>query len=167
MVPVLLVALLIAGGGVARPPDLPVCVVAHVPAGVDPGSVDLEWVRRIFLVRQRFWPDGSAAHPVNLPPDAPEREAFSTVVLGRSIRDLAAYWNDRYFHGTRPPPTVASVEALRILLERTPGSVGYVWEADTDALPAGVVPLLCVGAGGEGGVRRPRDRADPRPAPPP
>ena len=145
MVRVLLVALLsglLPDGGDGWRALPGVCVVAHVSA--DTPDPDLETVRRLFLIRQRFWPDGSAAHPVNLPASADVREAFSLAVFGQPVRDMAAYWNERYFHGTRPPPTLASEAAVLLFLERTPGGVGYVSEAAAAALPAGVRSLLCV-----------------------
>ena len=153
MVPVLVVALLSAGGpwGPAGLPDGesladPVCVVAHLPPGLGPGAVELELVRRLFLARQGSWPDGTPAHPVNLPAASPIRDQFSREVLGQGVRELAAYWNDRYFHGTRPPPTVASTEAVRLFLAGTAGGVGYLPEPETLSLPAGVQRLFCVPA---------------------
>lgn len=148
MVSVFVIALLSAGGwgGVGRqeaPPD-PVCVVAHLPPGVDAGTVEVELVRRLFLVRQQFWPDGTTAHPVNLPANSPVREEFSRAAFGQGVRELAAYWNDRYFHGTRPPPTVGSPEALRLFLSRTEGSVGYLLAEDAASLPPGIERLFCL-----------------------
>lgn len=142
MVLVVLVALLSAATAPVRDD---VCVVAHLPSGVEARSVDVDLVRRLFLVRQRFWPDGSVAHPVNLPANSPVRDTFSRVVLGRSVKALAPYWSDRYFHGTRPPPTVASAEAMQLFLERTPGSVGYVAGGGASSLPAPVISIFCLG----------------------
>ncbi len=162
MVPVLLVTLLGAAfagaggpaGGVAPPPasawlgagqpvqEASLCVVANVPE--DAANVDLDFVRRIFLVRQRFWPDGGAAHPVNLPASSEARERFSLEVFGETVTDMVPYWNDRYFHGTRPPRTVASEAAVLLFVARTPGGVGYVSQPLTRDLPAGVREVLCL-----------------------
>jgi hypothetical protein len=147
MVSVLLVALLI-GAASAAPSEQAeerVCVVAHLPDGVDPSTVDLDLVRRLFLVRQRFWRSGKQAHPINLPASSPVRAWFSQAAFGQSVRDMAPYWNDRYFHGTRPPPTVASEAAVILFLERTPGGVGYVRASLADALPPSLTRLVCVG----------------------
>ncbi len=142
MVPVLLLALLTALAGKPTAQTNPVCVVANLPASV--GEVDLDLVRRLFLLRQRFWPDGSPAHPVNLPAASQVRERFSRAVFGQSVQDMAPYWNERYFHGTRPPATVASEAAVLLFVARTRGGVGYVQRPATDALPDGVRVLLCV-----------------------
>lgn len=151
MVPVLLVALL---GGLAPPPpsptrqaDEPVCVVAHLPDGVDAAAVDVEFVRRLFLVRQRFWPDGTVAHPVNLPAASLLRERFSREAFGQGVKEMAPYWNDRYFHGTRPPPTVASEAAVVLFVERTAGGVGYVRESVADTVSLPTLRLFCLPLG--------------------
>jgi hypothetical protein len=148
MVSVLLVALLI-GGATAPPPsgraEEPVCVVAHLPAGVDATSIDVDLVRRLFLVRQRFWPGGEQAHPVNLPAASPVRERFSRAAFGQGVKDMAPYWSDRYFHGTRPPPTMASETAVILFLERTQGGVGYVEAPLADNLPPTLTRLFCLG----------------------
>jgi len=123
-----------------------VCVVANLPG--DPPDADVELVRRIFELRQRFWPDGTPAHPVNLPAASPVRERFSRAVFGQSVKDMAGYWNERYFHGTRPPPSLASEQAVLLYVARTRGGVGYVKADSADALPDGVKKVLCVGEDG-------------------
>jgi hypothetical protein len=120
-----------------------VCVVANLPG--DPPRPDVELVRRIFELRQRFWPDGTRAHPVNLPATSPVREEFSQAVFGESVKEMAAYWNERYFHGTKPPPSLASEQAVLLYVARTKGGVGYVKADSADSLPDGVKKVLCVG----------------------
>lgn len=118
------------------------CVVAR--RGDVSESVDLDLVRRIFLARQRFWPSGTVAHPVNLPASSPLREFFSRETFGQSVRELAPYWNERYFHGTRPPPTVASEDAVLLFVARTPGGVGYVGGVRAEQLPQALTRILCL-----------------------
>ena len=57
---------------------------------------------------------------------------------------MAGYWNERYFHGTRPPPSLASEQAVLLYVARTRGGVGYVKADSADALPDGVKKVLCV-----------------------
>lgn len=148
MVPVLLVAVLIGAPASRTPPAgaEQVCVIAHLPDGVSATRVDVDLIRRLFLVRQRFWSDGAQAHPVNLPATSPVRERFSRAAFGQGVKDMAPYWNDRYFHGTRPPPTVASEAAVILFLERTPGGVGYVQAPLADALRPPLTRLFCLAA---------------------
>lgn len=148
MVRVLLLALLAAGAH--APPrsarqegQVTPCVVASLPRAADAGT-DLDRIRQLFLMRERFWPSGAAAHPVNLPPSAELRDRFSRLALGQSVSELAPYWNERYFHGTRPPPTVASEAAVLLFVARTRGAVGYVSLGASDELPEGVTRLTCL-----------------------
>lgn len=123
----------------ARPPArtaprLAVVVNAQAPAQ----ALDRAELRRIFLLRQRLWSDGTRVAPINLPADTPLREQFSRTVLGGGSRDFATYWNDLYFHGTQPPATVVSEQAVLLFVARTPGAVGYVSEEAAATLPSGV-----------------------------
>lgn len=101
-----------------------VAVIAHEGVGVD--GMEAVQVRRVFLLRQRFWGDGSAVVPVNLPASSPVREEFSELLLGQTTRDLAGYWSDLYFHGIQPPRVLDSQEAVLLFVTRTPGAIGYV-----------------------------------------
>lgn len=83
-------------------------------------------IRRIFLLRQRYWGDGLPVAPVNLPAASLVRNEFSQLALGQSTRDLAEYWKDLYFHGTQPPPVLDSEEAVVLYVARTAGAIGYV-----------------------------------------
>lgn len=151
MVRVLLLALLVRPGPASVRPgrrasqeaEVAPCVVANLAEAADAQS-SLDFVRRLFLLRDRFWPSGEAAHPVNLPASSELRERFTREVFGQSVKDQAAYWNERYFHGTRPPPTVASEAAVLLFVARTPGAVGYVGRDAVEALPTGVRRLMCL-----------------------
>ncbi|MET0396354.1 MAG: hypothetical protein ABW277_05995 [Longimicrobiaceae bacterium] len=118
----------------------PLAVIAH--ARVPESRLDAGEVRRIFLLRRRFWRGGTRILPVNLPAGSPTRLAFSRAVLGRTPRDLADYFNDLYFHGTRPPPVLASERAVLLYVARTPGAVGYVPAAALAAPEAAEVKVL-------------------------
>lgn len=107
-------------------------IVVVVHDDVPGDTLDPATIRRVFLRRQRFWADRSLAAPVNLPATSPVREHFSLAVLGRSPRDMAAFWNDLYFNGVQPPPVVESQRAMLLYVARTPGAIGYV---AADSLP--------------------------------
>ena len=95
--------------------------------------VDRDALREIYLRRQRLWPNGAQAIPVNLPAGHPLREEFSRLVLGRPSRDLVAYWNGRYFEGIRPPIVLPSAAAVRAYVAAEPAAVGYLPVAEVDA----------------------------------
>ena len=129
-----------ATGGARAPARAlsPGTLVVIVHDGVPDRDLSPDRLRRIFLVRERFWSNGVRIAPVNLPAGNPVREAFSVRVLGRSSRALAAYWNDLYFHGTLPPPTVGSEQAVVRFVAATPGAIGYVTAEAAAELPGGV-----------------------------
>ncbi|HET7464132.1 MAG TPA: hypothetical protein VFJ82_22940 [Longimicrobium sp.] len=151
----LLAAALALAGGAATPAadadEAPALLVVVHP-GVDAARLDRAEVRRIYLLRRRFWSDGSRVTPVNLPAASPVRDAFSRAALGRPARELADYWNDLYFHGTAPPAVVPSERAVLLFVARTRGAVGYVTRAAYDAAQAEpgappVRPVLEIGGG--------------------
>lgn len=122
-------------------------VIAH--ATVHPERVDRNEARRMWLLRRRFWHDGTRIVPVNLPASSPVRDAFSRAVLGSPARDLVAFWNDLYFHGTLPPPVLPSERAVMLFVARTPGAAGYVTEssylaarAEDSAIASGTYTVL-------------------------
>ena len=104
-------------------PDVPVATLAPSDA------------RRIFLLRQRFWPHGQHIAPVNLPAASPLRRDFSLKLLGRSVREMSEYWNEMYFHGTEPPAVLESERAVLLYVARTPGAIGYIRAATLRAAP--------------------------------
>jgi hypothetical protein len=127
----------------APPPDgggAPATLVLVANPGAPPETVGREEARRIWLLRRRFWRDGTRIVPVNLPASSPVRDQFSRAVLGRPARDLAAYWNDLWFHGTSPPAVVPSERAVLLFVARTRGAVGYVSQAALSADPADPAP---------------------------
>lgn len=98
-------------------------------------GIDVREARRIFMLRQRFWPHGRRIAPVNLPAASPLRRDFSSRLLGRSVRDMSEYWNDLYFHGTQPPPVLESERAVLLYVARTGGAIGYVRAGTLRAAP--------------------------------
>ena len=95
-------------------------------------QLSLEEVTQIYLRRKRFWDDGSAIVPLNLPSQAPLREHFSQRVLKQTEPRLANYWNRLYFDGIFPPATLASTEAVRRYVASDPNAIGYVPLAEVD-----------------------------------
>lgn len=95
-------------------------------------EIDRDALRELYLRRQRLWPNGTAAVPVNLPPGSAPRETFSRLVLGRSVRDLVAYWNARYFEGIRPPVVLPSGAAVCAYVGAEPGAIGYLPASEVD-----------------------------------
>lgn len=123
-----------------RAADLPVHVVVHPTRA---GSLTIGEVRAIFLKQQILWSDGQPIVPVNREAESEARESFSRHVFGQGSRQMAAYWNRRYFEaGEFPPATLASEEAVVRFVAANANAIGYVVGADTGAASVAVVLVL-------------------------
>lgn len=90
-------------------------------------------LRPIFQTKKDTWPDGTPAHPMNLPESSPIRQAFDTAVLGLDPDRVARYWIDRKIRGgDRPPPTLGSSALIVKLVSKTAGGLGYVEASAVD-----------------------------------
>ena len=94
--------------------------------------LDVHELARIYLRTRRFWDDGTPIVPLNLEAASRERDAFTRRVLGKNASWLAAYWNERYFHGVFPPTVVSSPTSVKRYLETEPGAIGYFDARDVD-----------------------------------
>ncbi len=119
-----------ASGAEDEPSATPIAVVVGRESFLKEITKDV--LREVYLRRQRLWPNGTRAIPVNLPPSNPLREKFSRSVLGRSTQDLVAYWNDRYFEGITPPAVLPSPAAVLVYLAVEPAAIGYLALSDVD-----------------------------------
>ena len=106
-----------------------VAVIVHPERRVE---LSVEEVAQIYLRRKRFWGDGTAIVPLNLPSQVPLREHFSRIVINQTEARLADYWNRQYFYGILPPATLASTEAVRRYVASDPNAIGYVPVSEVD-----------------------------------
>lgn len=96
---------------------------------------------QIFWRKKQYWQTGVRIHPVNLHAEHPLRIAFSKTVLGSPPGEQADYWNGLYFHGTKPPYSLQSEEAVLRYVSTTKGAVGYISICELDDR---VKPLLWI-----------------------
>jgi ABC-type phosphate transport system substrate-binding protein len=96
-------------------------------------ALAIDDVRRIYLGGRRFWDDGSTIVAFNLPAGTPVRERFSRRVLHGDSAQLAAYWNERYFHGMFPPAVLSSSDAVKRYVASEPGAIGYIEATEVDS----------------------------------
>ena len=107
-----------------------VAVIVH-PANQNVLSADI--VQRIYLGRDKSFPDGSQAVPVALPDNVPNTEAFNNELLKKSSSQVKAYWSKLIFTGKgTPPKTVASDAEMMQLIGTNPNLIGYVDAASVD-----------------------------------
>lgn len=98
-------------------------VVGH---NAPPMHINRATLRDIFLKKIFVTEQGDPYIPVNLPPGQPLRRAFALMLFRETGDELQSYWNERYFHGVRPPYVLGSQNAVLKFVARTPGAIGYV-----------------------------------------
>ncbi|HEY9199223.1 MAG TPA: hypothetical protein VIR60_07640 [Gammaproteobacteria bacterium] len=125
--------------------DIVVIVADAAPEEVlDEGTLRDIYLKKIFLDAA-----GRRRIPVNLPADAPLREAFSRALFHKSTDELQDYWNQNYFHGITPPYVLGSQDAMVRFVARTPGAIGYIASC---YLRPGVRQVLTLPLGADTGV---------------
>ena len=81
-------------------------------------------VINIFLGRYRKWPNGTTARPIDL---EPEKARFYSLLVGKSLPEMNAYWARLIFSGTTAPPlTVENPEELLKIIRSNSGAIGYI-----------------------------------------
>lgn len=80
----------------------------------------------IYWRKKQYWREGLRIHPVNLHAEHGLRLSFSKTVLGSLPGEQTNYWNGLYFHGTTPPYSLQSEEAVLRYVAATKGAIGYV-----------------------------------------
>ena len=91
-----------------------------------------EQLRTIYLKQRRFWDDGTPIVALNREPGSADRETFSQRVLGAASAEFVTYWNEQYFDGIFPPPTLSSSIAAKRYVAADRNAIGYVEVHDLD-----------------------------------
>lgn len=92
-----------------------------------------EQVADIYLGRVTTLPGGTSAQPLDLPASSQEREAFYSLITGKSSAQVRAYWAKMSFTGKGiPPKTVASSADIKKLASSKPGAIAYLAESAVD-----------------------------------
>lgn len=80
----------------------------------------------IYWRKKLYDKEGKAIRPANLHAEHPLRLLFSQQVLKSTPKAQVDYWNGLYFHGTLPPRTLQSEEAVMRYVADTSNAIGYV-----------------------------------------
>ena len=96
----------------------------------------------IFLKKEKRWPDGQPAVPVEPSFKSPVRQRFDQDIFGKSVMAISAYWQQMIFGGKGiPPPEKASDAEVVTFVRETPGAVGYV-SSNADVSGVKVLPVV-------------------------
>lgn len=109
------------------------CSIAEIVVVVHPSNtdaLDAKLVQRIFLGKEKKFPNGSETVAVNQSADSGVRQTFDQDVLGRSSSQVSAYWSKLVFTGKGVPPKEVSSDAEVIeLVSQNPSVIGYIERA--------------------------------------
>jgi hypothetical protein len=123
----LLAALLLIVSFGASPQNSGVAAEVIVHPSLMKVSLDRGFLRAVFTMRVREWPDGTPIRVFVLPDDNPLSDQFYRERLGMYSYVLRRAWDRMVFTGTGFAPTVVSSETEMIERVRsTPGAIGFV-----------------------------------------
>jgi ABC-type phosphate transport system substrate-binding protein len=100
--------------------------VVIVNAGNPVSSLPSDEVSRIFLHKAQVWPNGARMAAVDLPEEAPARDAFSHAIHTRSAAAVKAYWQRMIFSGRDLPPPEKTAAEVLALVRSSVGAIGYL-----------------------------------------
>ena len=100
-------------------------IVTH--PDVNEASISKNYLRAIFSMRLRTWPNGLIIKVFVLPDDNPLHHSFSKEQLSLFPYQLLQSWDRLVFSGTgQAPTTVSSNEEMHAKIKNTPGAIGYI-----------------------------------------
>ncbi len=102
-------------------------IVFIVNRDVDIEKLSKREIRKIFLKERKFIGSYKAV-PINLPPENELRRVVESELLGMDREKLELFWNRKYLHGVEPPIVLSSERAVKSMVRRLKGAVGYIDE---------------------------------------
>jgi ABC-type phosphate transport system substrate-binding protein len=88
-------------------------------------------LKEIYLKKQQYANDIKLI-PINMPASAHSRNIFDKSVLKMDESEIAEYWNERHYSGVNPPMVQNSPEAVKAMVKKVPGAIGYIDEEMLD-----------------------------------
>ena len=116
--------------GIALGCAVSISVFAEVVVIVHPSNdatLSKKVVQRIYLGKEKKFPNGKEVLPVNQISSSAARESFDSDTLGRSTTQVAAYWSKLVFTGKGIPPKELDNDAAVIaIVADKPNAIGYI-----------------------------------------
>jgi ABC-type phosphate transport system substrate-binding protein len=111
---------------------LPVLVYADIIVVVAKSSavssLSKKELKEVYLKKQQF-SNGIKLVPINLPASSQIRSYFDRVTLRMEEAELGDYWNEKHYNGINPPMVQNSQEAIKAMVKKVPGAIGYIDES--------------------------------------
>lgn len=106
-------------------------VIVNPASGVD--SMSRVEVSNVFMARNRKLPSGVVALPLDLAGNAPERQRFYSLLLGKSIAEVNSYWARLLFSGrATPPQQMSDASSVIDAVADNKGAIAYVDKSKVD-----------------------------------
>lgn len=107
-------------------------VVVNARCGV--AAMTRNEVINVFFGRNRQYFNGVEAQPVDMFDNNPDRGRFYSLLVGKDLSEINAYWSRQVFSGRmQPPAKVGSAEEVLKWVVSHPGGIGFVDLAKADA----------------------------------
>lgn len=95
-------------------------------------SLTPEQIRDFYLKKNKQWPNGNSVRFFDRDDESDERKIFLREVLKRSQREVETFWiGQKLYTGHSAPTQVNSDSLMAALVNKIPGSLGYVSESFT------------------------------------
>ena len=106
-------------------------VIVH-PSNGD--AIDKDFVIKLYLGKEKSYPGGGSAIPINLKEGLPIRSGFDEGVLGKSSSQVKSYWSKLLFTGKGTPPKEVDTSAeAKALVAQNPSTIAYIDSSEVDA----------------------------------
>lgn len=105
-------------------------IVVH---GSNSNDLSEKDIARIFLGKDKSYPNGERAMPVDQKNGSAIRSIFVSTVLKKTDQQVQAYWAKLRFTGKgKPPKELSGSAAVKDFVTENPGSIGYIDSKDVD-----------------------------------
>ncbi len=100
-------------------------VIVSADSGIE--HLTREQLINIYMGRYRKLPNDAVAAPLDIDGESAERRQFYSLLVGKSLAEINAYWAHLVFSGrTTAPEEVLSQQAVLERVMRDPVAIGYV-----------------------------------------
>lgn len=94
-------------------------------------SLSKKQLQEIYLKKQQFFNEIKLM-PINLQAGSGARNSFERAILKMDEIELGEYWNEKHYNGVNPPMVQKTQEAVKAMVKKAPGSIGYIDESLLD-----------------------------------
>lgn len=120
-----LAGILVAVSWLTSPASAEILIVTNAKNPL--ATIALDDVRKIYLGKTRTFPDNMSAVPVDQDSSNHAYAEFLTKVIGKSEKEMKAYWSVRIFTGRGTPPSrLESDNDVINWLRKNPEGIGYI-----------------------------------------